>query len=311
MQHCISVLNPQGSYLNLFYKMSLLFMITYGDAEIAVLLIITAVYAMFDVFNRRNVPNVFAYATIVIGVAMALLSRSDYLLTFGIAVAIAAIGYVIYRSGMLGGGDIFELVFISLVLPVWQLPAAIGVYQFFIPFAVSVVIAAGYAALLFIPVYYLGLKRRAKRAAGPKADLKPGHGIAILACYALFLVILYATVGPRPLGTALIIVLAIASAVTAAYETRVYLSMVSYIYPRQLDEGDMIAVGLMPKKDIAALRKKTRFGRLATARLIKDLKGTRIRIPVYRDSVPFSAFIFIGVVFSLLFGNMVLLIIGA
>ena len=221
MQHCLSILNPQGTYLNLFYKKTLLFMITYGDAEIAVLLAISAIYALFDIFNRRNVPNVFAYATIAIGVVMALLAGGGYLFTFGVAAAVAAAGYMVYRAGMLGGGDVFELVFVSLVLPIWQRPALLGIYQVFTPFVVSVVIAAGYAALLFIPVYYLAIKGRRRHAAAREAGARGlRHGAAIALCYAVFLVALYVVAGPQPLGTALIVALALASAVTAAYEKR-------------------------------------------------------------------------------------------
>jgi len=291
----------------------LFFMITYGGIVLVVLLAITAIYALFDVFNRRNVPNIFAYATVVIGAAVALGSGWDYVFAFGVAIAVAAAGYVVYRAGMLGGGDVFELVFISLVLPVWQQPVYQGGYQFFTPFVISVAIAAGYAALIFIPIYYLGIKRRPRRHGGAPSAFGHGlrNGLAIMVCYAAFIAALYAIAGPRPVGMVIIAILALASAVTAVYEKRIYLGMVSYIYPRQLDEGDMIATSLMAEGDLASLRKKTEFGRLATRKLIRDLKSSRIKIPVYRDSVAFSAFIFIGVVFSLLFGNMVLLIIGA
>ena len=66
----------------------------------------------------------------------------------------------------------------------------------------------------------------------------------------------------------------------------------------------------MDKKDIAYFSKRTKFGRLASKRLISEIKGIKKRIPVYRDSVPFSFFIFFGVIISLLFGNLILTIIG-
>jgi Flp pilus assembly protein protease CpaA len=279
----------------------------YTLLSISVLLIVAAVYALFDVLNKRTVPNKFAFLTIVIGVAVALLNGS-YELTFGLAFAIGLLSYVLYRVGMVGGGDVFEFVFVTLAMPVWQQPVY-GGFQFFIPFIISVFIAAGYASLLFIPIYYLVIKKRTKIADGPNRE-SITLGLVMLVGYMIFLAGLYVLLGVKPLGVALVGVLAVASFVTILYQKRVYNGMVTFVYPRQLEEGDMIATNLMSKRDIQLFNSKTKFGRLATEKLIKDLRGVKKKMPVYKDSVPFSAFMFIGIVVSLLFGNLILLMVG-
>ena len=290
-------------------------MITYPWINVTVLLIVTAIYALLDVFNRRNVPNYVAYITLLIGVAMALLSGTNYILNFGIAILIGILGYVLYRAGLLGGGDVFEFVFIALVMPMWPQPFAYGMQlhtQFFIPFIISVLIAAGYFSLLFIPVYYLGKKGhlRAIKRTRPRDRKSMKMGAVILCGYIIFTVALYYMLGVTPLGLGLIAVLAITSFITIVYQHSVYLEMVEFVYPEQLEEGDMIAINLITRKNIMLLKDKSGFGRLATSKMIKNLRGVKVKVPVYKDSVPFSAFVFIGVVITLIFGNLILVMVG-
>lgn len=286
-------------------------MLSYQEIEIFVLVLVTLIYAMFDVFNKRNVPNIFVYATIGLGVALALVANSGLLLAIdlSIAAAVGLLGYLFYRSGLLGGGDVLEFVFIALVLPAQIPPFYSNVYQWNIPFILSVMIAAGYTSLLFIPIYYIGVKKPPKdvRKSGSK-NLR--SGAMLFAAYLIFILAIKYAYGISLLGVILILLLAISSVIIMVYERRIYLGMVDFIYPSKLEDGDMIATNLMDKKDIAYFSKRTKFGRLASKRLISEIKGIKKRIPVYRDSVPFSFFIFFGVIISLLFGNLILTIIG-
>lgn len=284
-------------------------MALYTYIPIAVLLFVSLVYAAFDVFNKRNVPNVFVYSTIAVGIAVAVLFNwSNIALDVGIAAAVGVLGYPLYRYGFMGGGDVLEFVFISLVLPIQMRPLYSGAYQFGMPFIVSVLIAAGYASLVFIPIYYLGVKRAGGRAYKPDGRKKM-IGALFFAVYMGFLVALKYSLGLSVAGAALITLLAVVSAITIAYEKRIYMGMVSFIYPKELEDGDMIATSLIGKADLKFFRSKTKFGRLATGRLISDLKGVKRKLPVYRDSVPFSLFILIGIIASLLFGNLIFAIV--
>ena len=284
-------------------------MLIYQEADIAVLVLVALVYAIYDVFNKRNVPNFFVYLTVVIGIALALLFNRNFLvLDFGIAAIVGLIGYAFYRSGLLGGGDVLEFVFIALVMPIQIQPIFGGPYQFNIPFILSVLMAAGYTSLIFIPAYYLGIKKPKKNSGPDKRGVLVG--VLFFVAYGALVIALKLTFGISLIGAVMVLVLAAMSAITMAYEKRVYLGMVSFIYPKQLEDGDMIATNLMDKKDVAYFKNKTAFGRLATAQLISELKGVKKRIPVYRDSVPFSLFIFIGIIVSLLFGNIILAVMG-
>lgn len=278
------------------------------SARLVILVVVALIYALFDVFNKRNVPNLFIYVTIVIGVVVTLTyGYSTAVLSIAIALAVGLLGYFAYRWGVLGGGDIFEFVFVSLMIPIQPVPILTGVSQIALPFLFSVLIAAGYAASIFIPIYYLFLARR--RIQTDRRMLL--RGLLLFASYLALMALLSLFVRLSLTVVVLILLIAIPSAIILAYERSIYEGMVSMIYPRELEDGDMIAVGLMKQSEVRYFKRITnRFGRLADRSLIQKIKNVRKKIPVYRNSVPFALFIFIGVVVSLLFGNIILYIIS-
>ena len=286
-------------------------MIDYSQIDLAILLLISLIYAVYDVFNRRNVPNSFVYFTILVGMAMAFLSNSGMLLitTFVVALVIGAIGYTIYRAGLLGAGDVLELVFIALIMPMWSNPFIENTYQWNVPFVLSVIIAAGYASLIFIPIYYLLVKKQPKNA--PKPNRKRMMiGAIFFIVYMIFIIVMRYLYSINLVGSALIFLLAFFAGITMIYDQRIYLGMVEFMYPSKLEEGDMIATNLMSKNDLEVFQAKSNFGRLASEKLISEIKNIKVKLPVYRDSVPFSLFIFIGVLISLAYGNIILMMIG-
>ncbi len=272
------------------------------------LAIVTIFYAAFDVFNDRNVPNSFAYASVLLGLAVTVAFNSD-ILAFSLALAafVGAAGYLVYKAGYWGAGDFFELVAVSLILPVQQVPLLVPTLQLGLPFVLSVFIATGLAAIWAVPIYYMLLdKRRGVRAgaSGRRIFL----GAALLATYAALFFAVCLLYGFSPLRLAILTAIAVPSAITLIFEERITAGMVRTIPMRELEEGDMLALNVMSTKDSARLSKKYKgFGRLVTKRFIAEIKGTGEKLPVYRNAAPLALFILMGVIISLLFGNLILL----
>ena len=110
-------------------------------------------------------------------------------------------------------------------------------------------------------------------------------------------------------GVGLLILLAVPSGIMMIYEKQINDRMVSMVDLKTMTEGDMIAVNLMSEADIKYFSEKSgAFGRLVTKELLKDLHGEQRKLPVYRNAAPLAAFIFVGVVISLFFGNILFLI---
>ena len=86
--------------------------------RVVVVVVMALLYAFFDVFNRREIPEYFRLRDDCdCGTFRAELYGADAfeLFAFVSAIAIAAVGYLLYRSGFLGGGDIFIAVAITLI----------------------------------------------------------------------------------------------------------------------------------------------------------------------------------------------------
>ncbi len=95
------------------------------------------------------------------------------------------------------------------------------------------------------------------------------------------------------------------------FERPITYSMVKYRTVKDFEDGDIIAWNLMPQSQISRIKRKVRsFNRLITKRIMEQMKkkAPREKIPVYKNAIPLAAPIFIGTVLSILFGNLILLL---
>jgi hypothetical protein len=281
--------------------------------RIAILLIIAFAYAMFDVFNKRNVPDVFVYACLIVGIVVTLTyDLATIEISLLLALIIGSLGYVLYRKGLMGAGDFFEFATISLLLPLQPVPMLSNMPQFGFPFIFSIFIATGYAAVVGMVAYYL-LKAygrgHLKTSGIGRAKLYQGFGIFV--AYLLLLLFISYLAGIKPAAVVLILIVAVASSLTIIFEKAISGQMISYVYPSKLTQEDMIATNVMSKEDMEFFSKKSKyFGRLVTKKLVHDIKGVKRKVPLYTSGVPLALFAFIAVIVSLLFGNILLYVIA-
>ncbi len=272
------------------------------------LLSISVLYAAFDLFNNRNVPDIFAYASVVLGLVITVLYHADALtLSILIALLMAAVGYIIYRMGMWGAGDYFELVAISLILPFQPTPLFGNGIQFGFPFILSVFVAAGFAAIWIVPIYYLLVKRR--RWSWKLDTKRVLYSASMFILYMILFLFTYFITGFSATRLAMILFVAIPSCVMIVFEEEITSRMVERVYPKQLEDGDIIAVNMMTDAEKKYFSKYRGFERLATNKLIEKLRNAKKKLPVYKNAAPFAVFILIGVVISLLVGNLILFVV--
>ncbi len=284
--------------------------IDFTTVRIASVIAVALAYMLFDLFNKRNVPSLFAYGSMAYGALLTVIYFVDgeyytMLLSALIGTVVFGLGYVVYRVGQIGLGDITELTSVSLMLPFQSLPLFATVPQFGLPFILSVVIASGVVALIFVPLYYIpkSKSRTVEKGSAAKAAAIGAAYIAFMG-FTAFMGIM------SVYGIALLAALMFGSVFTTLYETRITVSMVKYLEPNRLEADDMIAMNVMSKTDRAWFRKRSRhFGQLITPVMIRELKAKRVRrkLPVYRQGIPFAFPIFIGVLLSVLFGNLLIL----
>ena len=279
--------------------------------RVAVLLAIAALYAAFDVFNKRNVPNAFVYITVIIG-AIITLSYPLHIaeISLLIALAIAGIGYVVYKTGFLGAGDVFEFIAISMVMPIQPSPLLVSTQQFGLPFILSVFIVTGYVSALLVVLYYLVFTKRSPLEKG--IGIKRGKviaSIALIAAYSMLLLLIKTVAGATVVSVGIVLLILVPSIVIMLYEKKINARMARMVYPKELEEGDMIAAGLMGKGEISYFKKKYRkFGRLVTREMIEKLSKERKKLPVYRNAAPLALFVLVGMVIALFLGNIIFLL---
>ncbi len=277
--------------------------------RIAILLVVTFAYAILDVFNHRNVPDIFAYALLALAFIVTLTYGTRVMLiSLALAAVIGAIGYLLYRKGVMGAGDFLEFATISMLIPIQPSAFLSSMPQFNFPFIFSVFIATGYTAVVGMLFYYLlraYLKGSLKSVEIEKKRLY--NGILIFAAYLVMLAAVSYIAGPKPIPAVMVITIGAASALTIIFEKQVSVQMISYVYPAALTTEDMIATNFMSKEDLAFFSRRSKhFGRLVTKKSLEEIKGIRKKVPLYTSGVPLALFAFFAVVISLLFGNILL-----
>jgi Flp pilus assembly protein protease CpaA len=283
--------------------------------RIASIIAIAAAYLLFDIFNRRNVPSAFVYATLVYGILLALayFNLSTVLIDLGIAAAVFALGYAVYRAGQLGLGDVMEMCVISLILPFQNFPMLALLYQYNIPFIIAVAIASGVVALVVVPAYYLPHTRKelAESITSMVSKKDIFKSALIGSSYIILIGMLAYTHTISIYGVIILGIIMLGSAFTILFERPITESMIRYVSVDEFEEGDIIAFNIMGTSQVEALRVKANsFGKLVTKKMIDEMKANNItdKIPVYKLGIPFAVPIFIAVLISLLFGNLVILI---
>ncbi len=280
-------------------------------ARLSVLMVIAIAYAAFDVFNKRNVPDIFAYAALAVAFLLTFTYGTRTMeISLLIAAIIIALGYVVYKRGVMGAGDFLEFATISLILPIQPAAMLSAVPQMGFPFIFSVLISTGYTAVISMMAYYLAkasIKGKIHLSRIRKGSLRAG-ALLLLAYLAMLVVISYFA-GFRLIPSFLILSIGIASSITVVFEKELNAQMISYAYPSELHPEDMIATNLMSPAEKAYFMKKSKhFGRLVTKPLLKDIRDARRKVPLYTSGVPLALFALLGIIISLAFGNILLYI---
>ncbi len=283
---------------------------------IAGALLVALGYMLFDVFNRREVPNLFAYATLAFAFAVVLLSGNPPLIleSYLIAFAILGLGYFIYRAGQLGMGDVFEFAALALILAPVSAPL-LGYAAFpgaALPPVVSLFLDTGIAAIVIVPLFYIGVaaRRQGRSIAGGIRAQDVLKAASLVVVYLAFALLLYQVSRARAFLLALLLLVVLGSALLLVFQGAITESMVERVGVSGFTEDDIIAFNLMTRREIASARRRVKsFDRLVTREMIAEMRRKRVRdrFPVYKRAVPFAVPIFFGTLLTILVGNLLFL----
>lgn len=275
-------------------------------------IVIALVYMLFDVFNKRSIPNEIVYASVLYALFIAVVYFNPATVTnLAIAAVVFIAGYAIYRIGQIGAADVAEFIVISLLIPLQPVEYGFGpAVQ--LPFIISVLIDAGIAALILFPLYYI--PKGYGRVKDPVSTIRRRdfyNAVIIGLTYAFFMVFLVLVLNIG-MGRFLLLALIMLSSISIVLFQRLMTqAMVKYVPATGFESGDMIALNLMDHDTLT--RTKTRvksFERLIDDKMISEMrrKGIKTRFPVYKEGMPFAVAIFVGTIISISIGNLLLFI---
>jgi len=274
------------------------------DIRIIVAVAFTGAAAYYDMFNKKWVPDsllwCFLGASLLLNVVFfdpAISSQAAF-----IAIIIAAFTYALYRMGQLGGADVFVMASIALAIPYLPKPILAASQSIPYPFFLSVLAPTGIAFIIHMLFRFLPYISRKLARGEVEFTLQKVAGPALIAISLLFF---WAIVSSMPISLpgsyfAIIGFLSAALIFFSLFMPEIKASMVEKIPTSRLQCEDVLALEQMP-----ALSKKLKLSPLISEKTIAALRHAKVKsVPVYTGMPFFLPYLFIGLVFALLFGDL-------
>ncbi len=291
------------------------------DARILVAIVLTFILAYEDA-RTSFMDQILLYALIGFGIVFDLLSYNSQII-YNAALGsfiIFAIGYFYYMRGEVGGGDVLLLSGLNLLFPINPpvisngLVSLLGLQNNFIaqtiifkfgsiiPFSITVLITATLLGLIFTSINYA-------RKLNWKA-LKPDYMYGGLSLFAALVIISASQLffGFKPLQFAIYLVIFIPAVFLALFSNQIKSEVIVKNVPIAsiLDE-DILIIDNMDKKIV----KKYKLERVVTPQIFEQMKIISEKdnikeFPIAKDLPRFGPYLFLGLIISLLFGNIVI-----
>ena len=254
--------------------------------EIAVVL--AGVLGAWTDLKTGEIPDWITYPLIAFGIILGIIEANW--IGLGIGALVFGIGYLLYYTGKIGGGDVKLFSGIAFALPFY-----IGVI-----FILPVLLYSALTAVVFLSVFYTVKLVRLK-----KLDLKENRqgifnaaiiGIALIAYFWIML-----NSGFFQMQNALVLAIPMFFAlIFMALEKSIRKNFFAKtVKIKDLEEDELIAWDFLPEKTKKLLDLK--FKRIIDEKLKAELKKEKIsEILVYRDLPRFAPFILAGIILTIL-----------
>jgi Flp pilus assembly protein protease CpaA len=274
--------------------------------RIAVALAGALVGTYFDLFNKKNVPETFLYLFLALAFLVNLAAYNETTTMYGIvsAIIVFAAFFLLYKAGQLGGADVFILTSITLLLPVQ--PTLFAQSQNYIlpslPFIINVILASGLSFMLYMIVRSFPIAIKALTTPG-KIDKKSLVGaFAIVLAFGAFSYVAASTMLVSPGYFAFISIMILLSIYFTIFKNAINDSMLEWVSGSGVEAEDILAIDKMDKEFV----KKHNIPRLIDAAALGRIKHIHEKkLALYSRLPPFLPHVLIGLVVSILCGNII------
>lgn len=263
-------------------------------ARIFLALLGMAIGTYYDLFNNKNVPEKFLYAFLAVAFLfnMVFFDYDVFVYAVVLAFILFAIGFAMYRLGQLGGADVFVVAALVLLLPIN--PSYLNVpYNW--PFVFSVLIYGGAIFALYSLFFF------AKTLAKKKTKSKPKYiYLSLFLLYGLVAYLFFNAPFFSIAYFAIASIMLLSSIIFLVYRDAIIESTMEQVFVKDLEPEDVLV-----KDRMDVHMKKMGIGNVLSQKNIEALKrsGTK-HVWVYSNLPPFLPFLFIGLILSLFFGNL-------
>lgn len=264
--------------------------------RIAIALLGTAVATYFDIFNNRNIPNGLLYAFLGVALLTALIffDMDIFVYGAGLSAILFVLGFALYKSGQIGGADLFVVCAITLLLPVH--PSSIDA-PFNYPLIFSALLYSGVAFALYSVFFFGRAILKCKKA-------KPNYPYLVLLLPYLFFSYIFISAPFFSMPYFLMAsALLLSSVFFLVFRQPINESVMENIPLSRITDEDVLV-----KEKMHSLMERLKIGPVIGGRELAILKKAKIRkVWVYTSLPPFLPFLLLGLIASILVGGWVLL----
>ncbi|MBI5229555.1 prepilin peptidase [Candidatus Micrarchaeota archaeon] len=277
----------------------------------------TAVAAWQD-WKTSFIDDRMTAAMIGAGIVLNLLTLDLNFIVYslGIAGIIFGIGYFLYRTGQLGGGDVLLFTGIQLLLPYYPLQIAAYLPTFFAqvvsayaalsfyPFFLSILLASSFLGLAGTAIWYT-IKLQGRKL---KPDFLAAGLMVFLAAVVLFLLNSFG--GSSVFQISFIVVVFGSAVFLFTFKKQITEEIIiKRVSLPEIEEEDVIALEKLPPKLVEEYGLERVLTKKEVEKLKKIEKAKKVHLfPVYKVLPRFGPYILAGLVFSLLFGDLFFLL---
>ncbi len=263
----------------------------------------TGLSAYFDL-KTTYIPDEITHSMIVLGVLLLFIrfNPTSALIYLGIAVTVFVLGFLVYTLGQLGGGDVKLYTALALLVPTFD-----TVFKFPsppYPPIVSIFFTSAVFGSFFISLRYL-----AKIIADRKKIKNFNKKILVsLTVFSVMLALAYAFLVVSPGFSIILVMISVGALIYPFNKDVMHMYAMEYKEVSKLTEDDIIAVDKLDKETAKCLGLSVRKTYLSfeLEKIKKRAKKCGVDvIPVYENLPTFGAYIFIGLLFTILFGDMI------
>ncbi|MCX6770266.1 MAG: hypothetical protein NT051_06385 [Candidatus Micrarchaeota archaeon] len=270
---------------------------------------LTAAAAYYDVFNKKWVPDWLAYSCVAAALALNIIffTPAIFLQAILIGGIIFVVTFLLYKTGQLGGADMFVMSSVAALIPFLPAPLLTAPQNVPYPFILSVMVPCGIAFILHMFIRFIPYI--SKRISSGKVHftlVQILQAAFLLVMFFAFILLLSSLPFPMPSSyLAVIAFLFLALIFFTIFKSEIKDSMISELPLSKLCEEDVLALEHIDKRAIKSLS----LSPVLDSAMIARIRKSKLKhIPVYTGMPFFLPYFLIGVVFTLLFGDLLYLL---